>query len=259
MQKGRNYPTEEEFAAKGILPSDIAFIRSHVRKAQIIDRANRLLPDTYEKRDLWMNIPMSTGKDGAVGQPTTNFADDVFSMWNYTNLFGSWNHGFFSAPGAWVDAAHKNGTNIMSGIKFFESWGVDSGEWNRIISEKNTDGTFKYVKPMINCLMYFGADGINYNWEDTGYTNETTIAFNKALYKEAAACGFDNFHLGLYTAMSSIVGNPNALFGDETGRTAHTMLNYAASDFSYNMGASGSVRRKKLWVRLRDFMQAYGS
>ncbi|WP_297928144.1 endo-beta-N-acetylglucosaminidase [uncultured Coprobacter sp.] len=238
LQEGRNYPTEEEFAAKGILPSDIAFIRSHVRKAQIIDRANRLLPDTYEKRDLWMNIPMSTGKDGAVGQPTTNFADDVFSMWNYTNLFGSWNHSFFTAPGAWVDAAHKNGTNIMSGIKFFESWGTTSGEWNRIISEKNTDGTFKYVKPMINCLMYFGADGINYNWEDTGYTSETTIAFNKALYKEAAACGFDNFHLGLYTAMSSILGNPNALFGDETGRTAHTMLNYAASDFSYNMGAS---------------------
>lgn len=238
LQDGRNYPTEEEFATKGILPSDIAFIRSHVRKAQIIDRANRLLPDTYEKRDLWMNIPMSTGKDGAVGQPTTNFADDVFSMWNYTNLFGSWNHSFFTAPGAWVDAAHKNGTNIMSGIKFFESWGTTSGEWNTIISAKNSDGSFKYVKPMINCLMYFGADGINYNWEDMGYADATTIAFNKALYKEAAACGFDNFHLGLYTAMSSITANPNALFGDETGRTAHTMLNYAASDFSYNMGAS---------------------
>ena len=86
---GRKYPTEEEFRAKGILPSDIAFIRSHVRKAQIMDRSDRIIPDTYEKRDLWMNIPMSTGKDGAVGQPTTNFADDVFSMWNYTNLFGS--------------------------------------------------------------------------------------------------------------------------------------------------------------------------
>ena len=95
LQEGRNYPTEEEFAAKGILPSDIAFIRSHVRKAQILDRSDRLIQDTYEKRDLWMNIPMSMGKDGAVGQPTTNFADDVFSMWNYTNLFGSWNHGFF--------------------------------------------------------------------------------------------------------------------------------------------------------------------
>ena len=48
LQEGRNYPTEEEFAAKGILPSDIAFIRSHVRKAQILDRSDRLIQDTYE-------------------------------------------------------------------------------------------------------------------------------------------------------------------------------------------------------------------
>lgn len=239
LQEGRNYPTEEEFAAKGILPSDIAFIRSHVRKAQILDRSDRLIQDTYEKRDLWMNIPMSMGKDGAVGQPTTNFADDVFSMWNYTNLFGSWNHGFFSAPGAWVDAAHKNGTNIMSGIKFFESWGTNSSAWNNVLSTKNSDGSFKYVKPLINCLMYFGSDGINYNWEDSGYGEENTIAFNKALYKEAEACGFDNFHLGLYTSVSGLNSyNVNSLFGNEEGRTAHTMLNYASSDFSYNMGSS---------------------
>lgn len=247
LQDGRNYPTEEEFAAKGILPSDIAFIRSHVRKAQIIDRANRLLPDTYEKRDLWMNIPMSTGKDGAVGHPTTNFADDVFSMWNYTNLFGSWNHGFFTAAGAWVDAAHKNGTNIMSGIKFFESWGTTSGEWNRIISAKNPDGTFKYVKPMINCLMYFGSDGINYNWEDSGYSDPTTIAFNKALHKEAAACGFDNFHLGLYTSSNSLTSNEaNALFGNSEGRTAHTMLNYSSGDFTYMLGQSVQAAEKAM-------------
>lgn len=239
LQEERNYPTEEEFAAKGILPSDIAFIRSHVRKAQILDRSDRLIQDTYEKRDLWMNIPMSIGKDGAVGQPTTNFADDVFSMWNYTNLFGSWNHGFFSAPGAWVDAAHKNGTNIMSGIKFFESWGTNSSAWNNVLSTKNSDGSFKYVKPLINCLMYFGSDGINYNWEDSGYGEENTIAFNKALYKEAEACGFDNFHLGLYTSVSGLNSyNVNSLFGNEEGRTAHTMLNYASSDFSYNMGSS---------------------
>lgn len=247
LQDGRNYPTEEEFAAKGILPSDIAFIRSHVRKAQIIDRANRLLPDTYEKRDLWMNIPMSTGKDGAVGHPTTNFADDVFSMWNYTNLFGSWNHGFFTAAGAWVDAAHKNGTNIMSGIKFFESWGTTSGEWNRIISAKNPDGTFKYVKPMINCLMYFGSDGINYNWEDSGYSDPTTIAFNKALHKEAAACGFDNFHLGLYTSSNSLTSyEANALFGNSEGRTAHTMLNYSSGDFTYMLGQSVQAAEKAM-------------
>ena len=243
---GRKYPTEEEFRAKGILPSDIAFIRSHVRKAQIMDRSDRIIPDTYEKRDLWMNIPMSTGKDGAVGQPSTNFADDVFSMWNYTNLFGSWNHSFFTAPGAWVDAAHKNGTNIMSGIKFFDTTGnpggVGAGDWMDIITSKNEDGTFKYVKPMINCLMFFGADGINYNWEDSGYGDEDIIAFHKALHKEAAACGFDNFQLGIYTSASGLnTGNVNSLFGNEEGRTAHTMLNYAASDFSYQMANSVRV------------------
>lgn len=239
LQQGRKYPTEAEFAAKGILPSDIAFIRSHVRKAQIMDRSDRLVSDTYENRELWMNIPMSMGKDGSVGQPSNYFADDVFSMWNYTNLFGSWNHSFFTAPAAWVDAAHKNGTNIMSGIKFFESWtaGSGDGEWSAMISQKEGDG-YKYVKPLINCLMYFGSDGINYNWEDNSFSDPDVVAFNKALYKEAAACGFDNFHLGLYTQRNSLSGNVNALFGNEEGRTAHTMLNYYSSNFSYQMGTS---------------------
>lgn len=239
LQDGRKYPTEEEFATKGILPSDIAFIRSHVRKAQILDRADRLNANAYEKRDLWMNIPMSMGKDGSVGHPSNYFADDVFSMWNYTNLFGSWNHGFFAAPAAWVDAAHKNGTNIMSGIKFFESWGTTSSAWNTVLSAKNPDGTYKYVKPLINCLMYFGSDGINYNWEDSGFGDLNTIAFNKALHKEAAACGFDNFHLGLYTSNDALNSyNVNSMFGNSEGRTAHTMLNYSSGDFSWDMGAS---------------------
>ena len=44
---GRKYPTEEEFRAKGILPSDIAFIRSHVRKAQIMDRSDIFLSNNF--------------------------------------------------------------------------------------------------------------------------------------------------------------------------------------------------------------------
>lgn len=129
----------------------------------------------------------------------------------------------------------------MSGIKFFESWtpGIGAGEWMNIITAKNSDGTFKYVKPMINCLMFFGSDGINYNWEDSGYGDPDIIAFHKALHKEAAACGFDNFQLGIYTSASGLnAGNVNSLFGNEEGRTAHTMLNYAASDFSYQMANS---------------------
>lgn len=39
-------------------------------------------------------------------------------MWNYVNLYGAWNHSPFQAPGSWADAAHKNGTDMFSGIKF---------------------------------------------------------------------------------------------------------------------------------------------
>ncbi len=242
LDNGRKYPTDAEFEAAGILPSDIAFVRSHVRRAAILPRTDRLVGKTYETRNLWMNIPMDIGKDGEVGYPDGDFGSDVFSMWQYTNLFGSWNHGFFQAPGAWVDAAHKNGTDIMSGIKFFDTTGsANEGAtgWMKFCTEKNADGTFAYVKPIINCLMYFGSDGINFNWEATGYSDEDIIAFHKALYKEAAAQGFDNFHLGLYTSVSTLTAaNANALYGSSDGQTTDLMLNYSNGDFSYGLSSS---------------------
>lgn len=239
LQDGRNYPTQAEFEAAGILPADIAFIRSHVRKAAILPRTDRLVSTTYETRNLWCNFPMDIGQDGLAGYPDGDFGSDVFSMWQYTNIFGSWNHGFFQAPGAWVDAAHKNGTDIMSGIKFFESWGSGDGSWTSYCTAKNDDGTYKYVKPLINILMYFGADGVNFNWEDSSYGKEDVVAFHKALWKEAAAQGLDNFHLGLYTSSSVLTNaNVNSLYGNSEGQTATTMLNYSAGDFSTGIGPS---------------------
>ena len=235
LQKGRNYPTKEEFAAAGIQASDIAFVRSHVKQRAILDRKDRLVKDTYEKRNLFMNIPSGSGK-GIGGYPSSNFANDVFSMWNYTNLFGSWNHGLFQAPGAWTDAAHKNGTDIMSGIKFFESWTAGSGDgaYVSFIQTKNSDGTYKYVKPMLNCLLYFGFDGINYNWEDNSYSNSDVTGFHKALYKEAEKMGFKNFHAALYTQGSSLSDYAvDYLYGTKAnGKTFDLFLNYSGGDFA---------------------------
>ena len=233
---GRKYPTMEEFASIGIQASDIAFVRSHVRRRDILDRADRLVADTYEKRNLFMNTPMDVGTGGAAGYPNDKFAADVFSMWQYTNLFGSWNHGFFQAPGAWVDAAHRNGTKIMSGIAFFESWtGDGDAGYSAMITQKE-NGEFKYVKPLINCLMYFGADGINYNWEDTSYSNSDIVAFHKALYKYAAECGYTDYDSSIYTAQQGITTNgtalTNALLGNAEGQTHALMLNYNGGDFT---------------------------
>ena len=244
-QAGRKYPTMEEFEAAGIQASDIAFVRSHVRKAEILDRADRLRPETYEKRNLFLNLPMDVGSGGAAGYPNDKFAADVFSMWQYTNLFGSWNHGFFQAPGAWVDAAHRNGTHIMSGIAFFESWTGDGDAGYSAMITQKVNGEFKYVKPIINCLMFFGADGINYNWEDNSYSNSDIVAFHKALYKYAHEVGFDEYDSSIYTAVNGLtsynVNQTNALYGNAEGQTHALMLNYMSGDFTSANNMKNSV------------------
>ena len=78
-------------------------------------------------------------------------------------------------------------TEDSKGIAFFESWTGDGDKtFSAMITRKNSDGTYKYVKPLINILMFFGADGINYNWEDNSWSNSDIVAFHKALWKEAA-------------------------------------------------------------------------
>lgn len=244
LQNGRNYPTKAEFEAAGIQASDIAFVRSHVKQRAILDRKDRLVKDTYEKRNLFMNIPSGSGK-GIGGYPSSNFANDVFSMWNYTNLFGSWNHGLFQAPGAWTDAAHKNGTDIMSGIKFFESWtaGSRDKDYVRFLSSKDGNGHYRYVKPMLNCLIFFGFDGINYNWEDNSYSEPDVTAFHKELYKEAKKIGFDNFHAAIYTLGSSLSDYAvDYLYGTKAnGKTFDLFLNYSSGDFATS-GYESSVK-----------------
>lgn len=250
LQQGRNYPTATEFEAAGFNMTDVEFVRSHVRRAALIDDTSAQLVVNNTRR-VWMNIPMGSAK-GIGGYPGTNPGDDTYSLWNYTHLFGSWNHGVFQAPGAWIDAAHQNGTDIMSGIKFFESWTASAQPtgWQKLITSKNTDGSFKYVKPLINCLRYFGSDGINYNWEASGYDEADAVAFHKALYKEAAAQGFDSFHIGLYTQRSGLTAAyADAMFGSSaTGKTTDLMLNYNNGDFTsaYQMRSSVSAAKSAM-------------
>ena len=240
LEKGRKYPTTQELKDAGIY-DEIEFVRSHVRKRQILDREDRLVSNTYKERDLFMNIPSGAGSTIG-GYPSKDFASDNFSMWNYTNLFGSWNHGLFQAPGSWADAAHKNGTDIMSGIKFFDTTGGRGGHatgWVDFIKTKNTDGTFKYTRPLIHLLQFLGMDGINYNFEARGYDDSEVIKFHQSLYAYAKEQKFDNFHIVIYTSNSSLSPyNSKALFGENNVKTTDLMLNYDANDFSYSMPSS---------------------
>lgn len=248
LEKGRKYPTTQELKDAGIY-DEIEFVRSHVRKRQILDREDRLVSNTYKERDLFMNIPAGAGSTIG-GYPSKDFASDNFSMWNYTNLFGSWNHGLFQAPGSWADAAHKNGTDIMSGIKFFDTTGGRGGHatgWVDFIKTKNTDGTFKYTRPLIHLLQFLGMDGINYNFEARGYDDSEVIKFHQSLYQYANQVNFDNFHIAIYTFYSSLTNyNTEALFGKNNVKTSDLMLNYASSDFSYNMASSVQEAKRSM-------------
>ena len=240
LEKGRKFPTTQELKDAGLY-EELEFVRSHVRKREILSRQDRLVGGTYQERDLFMNIPAGAGSTIG-GYPSKDFASDNFSMWNYTNLFGSWNHGLFQAPGSWVDAAHKNGTDIMSGIKFFDTTGGRGGYatgWVSFIKTKNADGTFKYTRPLIHLLQFLGMDGINYNFEASGYSDNDVVKFHQSLYKYAAEQDFKNFHIVIYTFSSSLTGyNSRALFGENNVKTTDLMLNYDASDFSYSMAQS---------------------
>ena len=239
-KEGRKFPTKQELIDAGIY-DEIEFVRSHVRKRQILDREDRLVSNTYKERDLFMNIPAGAGSTIG-GYPSKDFASDNFSMWNYTNLFGSWNHGLFQAPGSWADAAHKNGTDIMSGMKFFDTTGGRGGHatgWVNFIKTKNDDGTFKYTRPLIHLLQFLGMDGINYNFEDRGYSDNDVVKFHQSLYAYAKEQKFDNFHIVIYTSNSGLASyNSRALFGENNVKTTDLMLNYDASDFSYSMASS---------------------
>ena len=247
-KQGRKFPTNQELKEYGLY-DEIEFVRSHVRKRQILDREDRLVRNTYKERDLFMNIPAGAGSTIG-GYPSKDFASDNYSMWNYTNLFGSWNHGLFQAPGSWADAAHKNGTDIMSGIKFFDTTGGRGGYatgWVEFIKQKNADGTFKYARPLIRILQFLGMDGINYNFEARGYDDSEVVKFHQELYKIAAAENFKNFHIAIYTSHSSLSSyNTEALFGKNNVKTSDLMLNYSADDFTPSMASSVQQAKRSL-------------
>ena len=120
--EGRKYPTKEEFEAAGF-NLDLEFSRSHVRPAVIMeDAAKNIVADVYPTRRLWMNTPTGQG-ESVGGYPSSEFHSDVFSMWNYTNLYGAWNHTILQAPGSWADAAHTRMGRTCSRVLSFSSLG----------------------------------------------------------------------------------------------------------------------------------------
>lgn len=249
LAAGDQYPEDEKIMkALEIDRADLEFIRSHVKVRPMLDQEGRLRKNTYKDRKFWMNTPMGSGSGADAGYPSATWHNDVFSLWNYTALWGSWNHSVGQIPGSWTDAAHKNGCDIMGGTVFFDSGSTQAyREWTTKAKETSNDPNvayngFKYVKPIINMLMYFGMDGININWEVAESSIGNYKQFHQALYKYADSIGFKNFHLGIYTASAIYLSHGSAQdrYADENGQIADLMLNYNGENW-----ASESVKEAK--------------
>ena len=234
--EGRNYPTTEELNSIGLNYVDMEMVRSHTRYRDITKDASRdLKSDINHDRLLWSNFPAGYGKNIG-GYPSSDFDQDVFSLWNYTNLFGSWNYGFLQAPGSWVDAAHKNGTRIYGGIKFFEGWNNSDEEkaFFDFINTKNDDGTYKYSRAFVNAATFFGNDGYNYNQEGSAYQNADWVNFHAEVMKHARELNLTGFGIGQYTGSSGLTAtNVSFLYGSSEGRIYDCMLNYSGNRLAH--------------------------
>ena len=208
---GRYYPTEAEWTAAGFNMEDVAFMRSHVRKhSRITSTAtdHKVTDDSYWKtnRQFYAHFSNGSGYNGTISYPSTSFSEDNFSMWNYVDLIDNFNHSIGHVSGAWVDAAHKNGSSILGGGLLLES----ADQYNSYVSgvrakDSSEPSGFKYVRAMVSMLMYFGQDGFHItSWMDWNYDEDDQRAYMKALYDEAAARGFaGNFRLGMQAMKSS--------------------------------------------------------
>ncbi|MCH5328465.1 MAG: T9SS type A sorting domain-containing protein [Coprobacter sp.] len=260
--KGSNYPTKEAFEEIG-LTIDREFVRSHTRFRNIDKNADKdIVSDINHDRRLWCNIPGGYGKVTG-GYPSTEFDQDVFSMWNYTHLFGAWNYGFLQAPGSWVDAAHKNGTRIYGGIKFFEGWNNDGSEgaFKNFVSTKATSGKYqyKYSRAFVNAACYFGNDGYNYNSEGSVYTTTDWMNFHSEVRNIARELGLDGFGIGQYTNYSSLSDYMmRELYGsDSDGIIYDCMLNYTSNKLGYRNVPSTIAAVAKTNLGLQDVYQGH--
>jgi endo-beta-N-acetylglucosaminidase D len=187
---------------------DLEFRRSHVRPKPVIVRQDgQLDPKIDPRRSLFFNCPIGSNP-AYTGLPTGTFDEDAFTMWQYVKIHGNWSNNWFTAPAAYSDAAHKHGSAVLS--SWFFPWdhqykpGKSKSEDGysymvELLTKKDAKGNFIYAEPLINILLYFGVDGLNYNYEAN--SNEATRdlqLFHQKLYEIAGKKGFNSFHIGWY-------------------------------------------------------------
>lgn len=158
-------------------------------------QANTSLNSTNAKNLAWCEpVGEMTKKWGPL--PRWNFDADNFNLWQYINVHSNWSNGWWRVPGAFNDAAHKNG--VKTGCTYFIDWGASvtetsaAGKTLAQLCATNSDGTYKYARKLVQFLHYYGIDGLTFNPEGTWSTtlNNNFQSFLAACHKEAEELGY---------------------------------------------------------------------
>lgn len=164
-----------------VTPDDEFFISRvkphyHFRNEATQVRLN--LNKENDKRLLaWLPFNGTSEKNGL---PDGIFDSEVFSMWNYVDHWGNWTAPLGRIPGAFMDAAHKNGVAVSSVIGI--PWGGISLENQQILSNLANIGG----KKMAEYMYYYGQNGLGYNseYEDRSGTATKLASMHQAMLQE---------------------------------------------------------------------------
>ena len=134
------------------------------------------------------------GGDGWNALPSYYFGGEVWTMWNYTDIWGNWTAPLMSMPAAMLDVCHKNGVQIscLAPVAFAASiYTTDASGYGHLMNKIITDegGAHKFLK----FLKYYGIDGLGFNSEfswrgDVTSGNYSGYPFHTAMKKFLGDC-----------------------------------------------------------------------
>ena len=155
------------------LSEDENFFISRVKyKERFVNRNSQVVPDNAHNnaRKFSLCTPMGISDTYWQTLPRGVMDGDTFGMWSYIDYQDGWSQSWIRNVGAYSDVCHKNGVQNSGGVVFFDSWGGDNTNSNatvNLITQKNSDGSWKYLDKFMKFLRYYGVDGVTFNPEGT--------------------------------------------------------------------------------------------
>lgn len=152
---------------KPYVTDDDNFYISRVRPAErFVDAATQVDSSMEPGRKLIWWCPAGVADSYWSSLPRYIFNADAFSAWPMVDIHGNWADGVGRVPGAFSDAAHRNG--VQNGCIFFWEGGFSNSDTYKFfqdLGKTDSNGDYYNCRKFIRFIKYYGIDGIGVNPE----------------------------------------------------------------------------------------------